>query len=78
MKKEKIIYIDDGRIIADMSGVSGGFQTSQRPKYQPRASIKEQLKTFFGAMKMMFLPMLAVVAVMIVVYLLLFVVFSLI
>ena len=68
-KKEKITYIDDGRTVADMSGVTGGFRSSARPKYQPRASIKEQLSTFFGAMRMMFVPMLAVVGLLVVIYL---------
>ena len=68
-KKEKITYVDDGRTVADMSGVTGGFRASARPKYQPPASIKEQLTTFFGAMKMMLLPMLVVVGALVVIYL---------
>lgn len=68
-KKEKITYVDDGRTVADMSGVTSGFRSSARPKYQPPASVKEQLSTFFGAMKMMFLPMLTVVGALVVIYL---------
>jgi len=76
-KKERITYVDDGRTIADMSGVSGGFHTEKRPKYQPRASFKEQMGTFFGAMKMMLLPMLVVVGAMTLVFLIILIVFSL-
>lgn len=74
-KKEKITYIDDGRTVADMSGVSGGFPAGSRPKSQPRASLKEQLATFFGAMKMMFLPMLVFCGALVVIYLILTLVF---
>lgn len=58
-KKEKITYIDDGRTIADMSSVPGGFKPAE-PKGYPTASMKEKLSTFFGAMRMMLLPTLAV------------------
>lgn len=74
-KKEKITYIDDGRTIADMSGISGGFQHESRPKYQPRAGIKEQLSTFWGAVKMMLLPTLVFTGALVVIYLILTLVF---
>ena len=73
-KKEKIIYVDDGRTIADMSGVQSGprlFRESSRPR--PRA--KEVWKTYWTAVKMMILPMLVVVCGMIVVYLILYFLF---
>ena len=75
-KKEKIIYIDDGRTIADMSNVSGGFRNPQRPKYVPPASLGQQLKTFWNAMKMMFGPMMVVVCGLVIIYIILFVIFS--
>ena len=75
-KKEKITYIDDGRTIADMSGVSGGFFSKKRQKYQPSAPLKAQLATFFGAMKMMLLPTLVFAAALGVIYLILLLVFS--
>ena len=74
-KKEKIVYIDDGRSLADLSGVQGGFTPKTRPLGRPRASIKEQLGTFFCAMRMTFLPMLAVVGGLILLYLLLWLIF---
>ena len=45
-KKEKITYVDDGRTIADMSGVSGGWTKSGRSRYTPPASFKEQWPSF--------------------------------
>ena len=43
-KKKKIIYIDDGSTIADMSSLGGG---SKLPPLK-RASLKEQAKTYFA------------------------------
>ena len=54
-KKEKITYIDDGRTIADMSGVQGG--ASKYFKGTPSYSTgKEKWTTFFDAFRMMLLP----------------------
>ena len=44
-KKEKITYVDDGRTIADMSGVTGGRNYLSRPKYVPGPSFKQAWKT---------------------------------
>lgn len=74
-RKEKITYIDDGRTIADMSNVSGGFRGAERPKYVPPASLKEQLGTFWSAMRMMFLPMLAVIGGIGVIYVIIWLAF---
>jgi len=74
MKKEKITYIDDGRTIADMSGVTGGF--SRKPYGSYRASFKEQWKTYWSAVKLMFVPMLAVMAALGMIYLILYAAFS--
>ena len=76
-KKEKIIYIDDGRTIADMSSV-GGKRTSgdkgnkERRFTPPRATFKEQLETYFGAVKLMFLPMLAVLGIIALAFIILY------
>ena len=76
-KKEKITYIDDGRTIADMSGVSGGFRNCKRSPYIPRSSLKEQFATFFSAMKLMTRPMLLCVAGLGLIYVIMYVLFSL-
>lgn len=74
-KKEKVTYIDDGRTIADMSGVSGGTGFSKRNPYQPRAGIKEQFQTFWNAMKMMLLPTLAFAGGLVLIFLLIWLIF---
>lgn len=72
-KKEKITYIDDGRSLADMSGVSGGFHFS---KMHTSSSFKAQWDTYWGAVKMMFFPMLVVVGFLGVIYLIMTVIFG--
>ena len=60
-KKQKTIYIDDGRSLADMSGVRGGFRRSGRSL--GNGTFKDQAKTYFAACRMMFIPMLVVIAI---------------
>lgn len=74
-KKEKITYVDDGRTIADMSGVSSGHRLSNRNPYRPRPNAKEVWKTYWGAVKMMFVPMLVVICALFIIYMILFFVF---
>ena len=53
-KEQKIVYIDDGSTVADMSG------TYQKGTWQnkSKSTAKDKAKTFFGTMKKMLLPML--------------------
>lgn len=73
-KKNKTVYVDDGSSIADMSGVGG---SSPRGRYnsgsRPRASFKEQFKTYTDAVKMMFLPMLAVLGILALAFLIVYI-----
>ncbi len=64
-KKDKPVYIDDGRTIADMSGLRGekpkkesGGQNA--PRFQPpiEDTWKSRMTTYFAAVRMMFVPML--------------------
>ena len=76
-KKEKIVWVDDGRTIADMSAVgrkSYPAPSSEKHGKPLKAStpLKEQLRTFFDAMGFMFLPTLAMVGMLIVVFLLVY------
>ena len=71
-KKKKTVYYDDGRTIADMSSLNGG---STGPR--PRSSFKDQMKTYFTTVKAMFLPMLAFMGVITVVFLILYLVLEL-
>ena len=66
-RKEKIVYVDDGRPLADMSHVSAP-QLSRKPG-KVGSSLKDQWQTYKAAVKMMVKPMLTVIAAMIVVYL---------
>ena len=81
-KKEKIVYIDDGSTIADMSAIKGkkpGNTQSNRYKEtsRHRSTVKEQFETYIGAVKMMFLPMLVVLGVIAIAYLILYIILSL-
>lgn len=60
-KKERITYIDDGRTIADMSGVSG--PRLSRRESMPRSSARDRWRTYKEAVRMMFLPMLVTLAI---------------
>ena len=74
-KKEKIRYIDDGRTISDMSGVHDSMGWA---KGGSTSSFGDIWKTYWNAVRMMFLPMLVVVGAIIVLYLILSIVFWLI
>ena len=58
-KKEKVRYYDDGRTIADMSGVKDRRPPGGDP-LRPRATAKQKWDTYWNAVKMMFGPMLVV------------------
>ena len=73
-KKSKPIYIDDGSTVADMSGVRrGGTPKSIKNSSRPRASFKEQFRTYTDAVKMMFLPMLAVLGIIALAFLIVYI-----
>lgn len=74
-KKEKITYIDDGRTVADMSGVTGGLFRKAPGSY--RAGFKEQWNTYWSAVKLMFRPMLLVIIALGIIYMLLYAAFLL-
>lgn len=73
-KKEKIIYYDDGRTIADMSNVSSRGRSKRVPG-RPRASFKEQWSTYWGAVRMMLVPMLVIVGALVIAYMIMSLVF---
>jgi len=77
-KKEKVVYVDDGRTIADMSGLDSarrrGFSATQNTSRPPRAArprFKDCVKTYFSSVKMMLLPMIVVLLILLGLYLLL-------
>ena len=67
IKKEKITYIDDGRTLADMSGVTGGRLGRRNPN-APRPAAKDVWSTYWNAVKMMFLPMLATIGAICIIF----------
>lgn len=85
-KREKVVWVDDGRTIADMSNLpTRGFGRSlsdARPKkemsesekqfYRSNPKWREYLATYFAAVKMMFLPMLAVIGIICIAFLILY------
>lgn len=73
-KKEKIRYVDDGRTVADMSGLSSGPRLSGSA-YRPRPKAKEVIKTYFDAVKMMLTPMLVVICALAIIYMVLYFIF---
>jgi hypothetical protein len=83
-KKEKVVYIDDGRTISDMSGVGGVGMFGEKkprktaPKQAPlryRTSSRERWQTYTDAVKRMFVPMLVVLGAIILIYMILSLVF---
>ncbi len=74
-KKEKIIYVDDGRTLADMSNIAGPRLTKNAAK--PATRFKDAWATYWNAVKMMFLPMLAVIGGLVIVYGVMYLIFSL-
>ena len=63
-KEQKIIYIDDGSTVADMSGT---FRGGKRPE-KPRSTFREKARTFFTVMKKMVVPMLITLLVLTIMY----------
>lgn len=57
-KKNTVTCVDDGRTVADMSRVRGGFDWLRQGT---RSTMREIWHTYWSAVKMMFRPMLVVV-----------------
>ena len=74
-KKEKIKYVDDGRTIADMSNVRSGPRLGGSNSYRPSPKFKDAWKTYWAAVKMMFMPMLVVIVALGIIYMVLYAVF---
>ena len=68
-KKTKVRYIDDGRSLADMSGVTG-FGKGQSGA---NGTFKEQWTTYWNAVKLMFIPMLVTIGIITLVFLIMWI-----
>ena len=75
-KKDKITYVDDGRPLADMSGLPES-PLKHRDPLTPRPTFREVWSTYWGAVKMMFLPMLAFIGGLVLLYIILYLLFTL-
>lgn len=71
-KKEKIIYIDDGRTIADMSGLP---PRAAWTKQGTTSRFKDIWRTYWQATKMMLIPTLVAVGFLVVIFLIISIVF---
>ncbi len=71
-KKEKIVYIDDGRTIADMSDVTGGRAWTKRGT---TSTVKDIWRTYWSAVRMMVKPTLVVVGFLLAAYLIVALIF---
>ena len=72
-KKEKVRYIDDGRTIADMSGLSGVDKRYTGPK----GTFKEQLTTYWNTVKLMFVPMMVTIGIITAAFLIMWLILTL-
>lgn len=77
-KREKVVWVDDGRTIADMSNLPtrglGRSLSDARPKkemsetekqfYRSRPAWRDHISTYFAAVKMMILPMLVTIGIL--------------
>ena len=91
-KKKKVKYYDDGRTIADMSGLYGkktsgdGANDGGEPEYRGNPSLfgsyrpghtpKDWAKTYFQTVKLMLVPMLITMGVISVAFLILWIILS--
>ena len=74
-KKEKVVYVDDGSTIADMSAIGGRSSEKKRAdrNQQYRAPLKDQFKTFTDAQRAMLLPMLVTLGIIALAFLIVYI-----
>ena len=72
-KKEKIIYVDDGRTVADMSGLGRQKSAPKSGVGKQSGGLKDQFRTFRDAQRAMFLPMIATLAIIALAFLIVYI-----
>lgn len=79
-KREKITWVDDGSTVVDMSdlgrGLGGNRPNKPKPvtkKGKPMNRFQECSATYFGAVRMMFVPMLVTLGIICLVFLILWI-----
>ena len=78
-KKEKIRYVDDGSTVVDMQPL---VDSRRRPGQKPRdpgakGTLREQARTYFAAVKLMFWPMMITLGIIFVAFLITWIFFTL-
>lgn len=71
--KPKIRYIDDGRTLADMSGIRGVDKRYTGPK----GTFKDQMRTYWNTVKLMFIPMMVTIGIICAVFFIMWVLLTL-
>ena len=73
-KKEKVVYVDDGSTVVDMTPTdeNGKKREKRERSYAPHVPLRDQLRTFTDAQRMMFLPMCAVLGILALAFLILY------
>ena len=84
-KKEKIVYVDDGSTVFDMSGLEQTQKWFSPAKMQQQNTAKRQkqparwkaiVRTYFDSVKLMLLPMLVFIGIISIAFLLLWLAFG--
>ena len=70
--KEKVVYYDDGSTIADMSNVPAPGERRRDKNPKPRSTAREKWNTYWASVKLMIGPMLIVLAVLSVIFVVMF------
>ena len=73
-KREKVVYIDDGSTVADMTprDENGKKRQPRERSYAPHAPLRDQLRTFTDAQRMMLLPMCVMLGIIALAFLILY------
>lgn len=79
-KKEKIVYVDDGSTVVDMSALGTDRKAPRNTMYssvkKSKARWREILDTYLESMRMMLIPMLIVMGLITVVFGVLWLIFT--
>ncbi|MBQ8415701.1 MAG: hypothetical protein IJX13_02200 [Clostridia bacterium] len=79
-KKEKIVYVDDGSTVVDMSALGTDRKAPRNTMYssakKTKARWREILGTYLESMRMMLIPMLIVMGLITVVFGVLWLIFT--
>ena len=65
-KREKVVYVDDGRTIADMSGLPSrkkAFNDAAKRSPAPSSTWRDKWTTYWRSVKYMLLPMIVTLVI---------------